>query len=90
MERLSRVSYINKVELEACLLSRSMLSSLVSLLPTTEDDLWVREMAVSGLDLGILSELKPLIALRKLVLLREIQTSFRGLILILKKCRLLQ
>ena len=49
-ERLSRVSYINGVELEACLLSQSTLSSLVSLLPTSEYDLWVREMTVSGLD----------------------------------------
>ena len=39
LERLSRVIYINRVELEACLLSRSSLSSLVSLLPTSEYDL---------------------------------------------------
>ena len=38
------------MELEACLLSRSSLSSLVSLLPTSEYYLWVREMTVSGLD----------------------------------------
>ena len=50
LERLLRVSYINGAELEACLLSRSMLSSLVSLLSTSEYDLWVREMTVSGLD----------------------------------------
>ena len=50
LERLSRVSYINGVELEACLLSRSILSNLISLLPTAEYDLWVREMTVSGLD----------------------------------------
>ena len=50
MERLSRVSYIDGAELEACLLSRSTLSSLISLLPTAEYDLWVREMTVAGLD----------------------------------------
>ena len=44
------MNYIDKVELEACLLSRRRLSSLVSLLPTSEYDLWVREMTVSGLD----------------------------------------
>ena len=49
LERLFRVSYINGVELEACLLSRSTLKSLISLLPTAEYDLWVREMTVSGL-----------------------------------------
>ena len=36
--------------MEACLLSRSTLSSLVSLIPTAEYDLWVSEMTVSGLD----------------------------------------
>ena len=50
LERLSRVSYINGAELEACLLSWSMFSSLISLLPTAEYDLLVREMTVSGLD----------------------------------------
>ena len=50
LERLSRVSYINRVELETCLLSRRTISSLVSLLPISEYDLWVREMSVSGLD----------------------------------------
>ena len=44
------MSYINEAELEACLLSRSMLCSLISLLPTAEYDLWVRDMTVSGLD----------------------------------------
>ena len=44
------MSFINRVELEACLLFRSKLSSLISLLPTTEYDLLVREMTVSGLD----------------------------------------
>ena len=44
------MNYIDKVELEAYLLSRNTLSSLVSLLPTSEYDLWVREMTVSGLD----------------------------------------
>ena len=44
------MNYIDKAELETCLLSRSTLSSLVSLLPTSEYDLWVREMTVSGLD----------------------------------------
>ena len=50
LERLSRVSYINGGEVEACLLSRSTFSCLISLLPTAEYDLWVREMPVSGLD----------------------------------------
>ena len=44
------MSYINGEELETCLLSRSTLSSLISLLPTAEYDLWVREMTVAGLD----------------------------------------
>ena len=44
------MSYISGAELEACLLSRSMLSSLISLLSTAEYDLVVREMTVSGLD----------------------------------------
>ena len=51
LERLSsRVNYIDKVELESCLLSRSTLSSLVRLLPALEHDLWVREMTVIGLN----------------------------------------
>ena len=50
LERLSRVSYFNGAELEACLLSPSKLSSLISLLPSAEYDLWVREMTVLGLD----------------------------------------
>ena len=50
LERLSRVSYIDSSELEACLLSRSTLSSMVGLLPISEYDLWVREMTISGLD----------------------------------------
>ena len=37
-------------ELEACLLSRSTLSVLIGLLPTTEHDLWVREMSKNLLD----------------------------------------
>ena len=45
LERLFRVSYINRAQLEACLLSRS---TLCSLLPSAEYDLWVREMTVSG------------------------------------------
>ena len=49
LERLSRLSYIDSTELEACLLSRSTLSSMVGLLPITEYDLWVREMTISGL-----------------------------------------
>ena len=48
MERLSRVSDFKRVK--AYLLSRSTLSSLISLLPTAVYDLWVREMTVSGLD----------------------------------------
>ena len=50
LERLSRVNYIDKVELETCLLSRSTLSSLTRLLPTIEHDVWVREMTKLGLD----------------------------------------
>ena len=50
LERLSRVNYINRAELEACLLTHSTLSSLVRLLPTSEYDLWVREMTIAGLD----------------------------------------
>ena len=50
LERLSRVNYIDRSELEACLLSRSTLSSPVRLLPKSEYDLWVREMTIAGLD----------------------------------------
>ena len=41
LERLLRVNYIDRAKLEACLLSRSTLSSLVRLLPRSEYDLWV-------------------------------------------------
>ena len=47
LERLSRVSYIERTELESCLLSRSTLSSLIGLLPLAEYELWVREMTMS-------------------------------------------
>ena len=50
LEKLSRANYINRAELELCLLSRSTLSRLVLLLPTSEHDLWVREMTMAGLD----------------------------------------
>ena len=50
LEKLSRVTHINRAELEFCLLSRSTLSSLVKLLPIAEYDLWVREMTVARLD----------------------------------------
>ena len=50
MERLSRITNINRAELESCLLSRSTLSSLVKLLPIAEYDLWVREITVTRLD----------------------------------------
>ena len=40
LQRLSRVNYIDRAELEACLLSQSTLSSLFRLLPTSEYDLW--------------------------------------------------
>ena len=62
IQRLERLSRVNYIELESCLLSRSTLSSLVCLLPTSEHDLWVREMMVAGLDLQILWELRLLIA----------------------------
>ena len=86
LERLSRVSYINGVELEAYLLSSSTLNSLVSLLPTSEYDLWIREMTVSG----ILSELKLLIVSRRSELLKEIQTRVQDLILVLERCKMQQ
>ena len=50
LERLSPVNYIDRAELEACLLSRSTLSSLVRLFPASEYDLWGREMMIAGLD----------------------------------------
>ena len=50
LERLSRVNYIDKVELETCLLSRSILSYLTRLLPTIEHDVWVPKMTKLGLD----------------------------------------
>ena len=46
----SRVNYIDKSELEACLLSCSTLSILVRLLSMSEYDLWVREMTIACLD----------------------------------------
>ena len=50
LERLAWVNYIDKIELETCLLSRSTLSSLTRLIPTIEHDVWVREMTKLGLD----------------------------------------
>ena len=50
LERLSRVTHINGVELESCLLSRSTLSSLIKLLLIAEYDCWVRELTVAALD----------------------------------------
>ena len=50
LERLSRMKYIDKVELGTCTLSRSMLSSSVRLLPASEYNLWVQKMTISGLD----------------------------------------
>ena len=50
LEKLSRANYINKTELEACLLAWSTLSSLVLFLPASEHNIWVREMTVAGLD----------------------------------------
>ena len=41
---------IDRTELESCLLSCSTLSSMISLLPISEYELWVREMTMSGLD----------------------------------------
>ena len=51
LERLSRLNYIDRIELETCLLSHSTLSSLVRLLPVSEYDLWVQERTIfrSGL-----------------------------------------
>ena len=50
LKRLSRVCFIEGAELEACLLSRSTLGGLISLLPSSEHDFWVREMAMAQLD----------------------------------------
>ena len=50
LEKLSRANYIYKIELVACLLSQSTLSSWVLLLLVSEHDIWVREMTVPGLD----------------------------------------
>ena len=44
------MNYIDRLELEAYLLSCSTLSSLVRLLPKFEYYLWVREMMIAGLD----------------------------------------
>ena len=44
------MTYINGAKLEAFLLSRSTLSSLICLLLTAEYYLWVREMTISDLD----------------------------------------
>ena len=69
------MSYINGAELESCLLSQSTISSLISLLPTAEYDLLVRDMTVSGVDVRNPVGVKPLFASRRFVLLRETQTS---------------
>ena len=50
LERLFRVCFIGGKELEACLLSRSTLSGLISLLQSSEHDFWVREMSMIPLD----------------------------------------
>ena len=50
LKRLSRINYINRAELETCLLPWSTLSSPVRLLWTSKYDLWVREMTIAGLD----------------------------------------
>ena len=50
LKKLSRSNQVNKDELDACLLSRSTLTSLINLLPSAEHDLWVREMTTDELD----------------------------------------
>ena len=50
LERLSRVTFVDSGVLEECLLSRSSLSNLISLLPSDEHDFWVREMSKNLLD----------------------------------------
>ena len=64
LERLSRVSYIDRAELETCLLSRSTLSSLVRLLPISEYDLRVQEMTILKLP-GVLKVLIDLLMIER-------------------------
>ena len=85
LERLSRVNYVDKVELETYLLSLSMLSNLVRLLPALEYDLWVREMTISGLDFKNSVGIETFNCHERVVSLREIRMRARGLILFLKK-----
>ena len=90
LERLSRVNYTDKAELETCLLSRSTLGSLVSLLPTSEYDLWVREMTVSGLDFRNPVGAETFNCLRRCVSLKQTQMRAQDQTLIQRKCRMLQ
>ena len=50
LERLSKVSGIDKGDLEACLFSRSTLSSLSLVLPNHTHADWITEMTKAGLD----------------------------------------
>ncbi len=50
LERLSKVSGIDKGDLEACLFSRSTLSSLSLVLPNQTHADWITEMTKAGLD----------------------------------------
>ena len=50
LEKLAKVSWINKNELEICLYSRGTLSSLAKLLLPKDYDNWIREMTRMSLD----------------------------------------
>ena len=79
LERLSRVSFVDGGELEACLLSRSTLSSLISLLPPTEHDFWVREMSKNQLDFGNPEGLETFNCFKRVcVIERNTNESFRN------------
>ena len=79
LERLSRVSFVDGGELEACLLSRSTLSGLISLPPPAEHDFWVREMSKSQLDFRNPEGLETFNCLKPVCIIeRNTNESFRN------------
>ena len=75
LEKLSRANYIDKSELESCLLSRSTLSSLFRLLPTSQHDLWIRETTVAVLDFKNLVGIETFNCFKKVCIIDTKQTK---------------
>ena len=79
LERLSRVCFIDGEELEACLLTRSTLSGLISLLPSSEHDFWVREMSMTQLDFRNAERLDTFNCFKRVYIIeRNTNESFRN------------